>query len=58
MSKLNLNPNDTLQNAAAETYTEKELLNCLESIWKNRMFITKDNIKTLNKYGIKGDYGI
>ena len=30
MSKLNLNPADTLQNALPETYTEKELLNCLE----------------------------
>ena len=43
---------------AAEGQTENELMQSLESIWNNRMFITKDNIETLNQYGIKGDYGI
>jgi len=42
---------------SVEGHSENELMKSLESIWKNRIFITQDNIDTLNKYGKQGDYG-
>ena len=58
MSKLNLNPNDTLQNATPETYTEKELLNCLELIWKNRIFVEQSDMIVLTNIAKSGTNGI
>jgi hypothetical protein len=58
MSKLNLNPADTLQNALPETYTEKELLNCLELIWKNRIFVEQSDMNVLTNIAKSGTNGI
>jgi len=58
MSKLNLNPTDTLQNALPETYTEKELLNCLELIWKNRIFVEQSDMIVLTNIAKSGTNGI
>jgi len=58
MYKLNLNPADTLQNALPETYTEKELLNCLELIWKNRIFVEQSDMIVLSNIAKSGTNGI
>jgi hypothetical protein len=58
MSKLNLNPADTLQNALPETHTEKELLNCLELIWKNRIFVEQSDMIVLTNIAKSGTNGI
>ena len=58
MYKLNLNPADTLQNALPETYTEKELLNCLELIWKNRIFVEQSDMIVLTNIAKSGTNGI
>jgi hypothetical protein len=58
MNKLNLNPTDKLKNALPETHTEKELLDCLELIWKNRIFVEQTDMIVLNDIAKKGAYGI
>ena len=41
----------------AESTSEKFLKECLESIWKNRMFINNEDLESLKYYTNKGDYG-
>lgn len=41
----------------AESTSEKFLKECLENIWKNRMFINNEDLESLKYYTNKGDYG-
>lgn len=41
----------------AESTSEQFLKECLENIWKNRMFINNEDLESLKYYTNKGDYG-
>ena len=41
----------------AESASEQFLKECLENIWKNRMFINNEDLESLKYYTNKGDYG-
>lgn len=41
----------------AESTSENFLKECLENIWKNRMFINNEDLESLKYYTNKGDYG-
>ena len=40
-----------------ESTSEQFLKECLENIWKNRMFINNEDLESLKYYTNKGDYG-
>jgi hypothetical protein len=54
MKQLNLNPDDGIQTALPETYSEKELLNALDMIWKNRIFVKPNDIDFLIQFSKRG----
>ena len=54
MNKLNLNPIDGIQTAEPEMYSEFELLNALDMIWKNRKFVEASDIEFLERFAEKG----
>jgi len=41
----------------SESTSEQFLKECLENIWKNRMFINNEDLESLKYYTNKGDYG-
>jgi len=49
-----LNQTYEIQSAEPELHYEKELLNALDMIWKNRMFVEPSDVGFLERFSNKG----